>query len=181
MNSIDTLTGLGNRQGLTEYLASSPLSTASSRTWMALFDIDRFILVNDQHGHLIGDKYLCQMSKLLSAAAKNQVFAVFRVSGDGFVVIGTGMSPERFAWQMRKLQYSINKMKPPFQRLNKSSDRVTVSVSIRGISIPDMADPLKLVAELDAVLGEAKYASGTPCGIFYALPIEALAQILTDT
>lgn len=168
MNAIDTLTGLGNRQGLKEYIASRPVPTAASRTWMALFDIDRLILVNDQHGHVIGDKYLCEMSKLLAAAAKSQALAVFRVSGDEFAVIGTEMPLARFVWLMRKLQHSINKMKPPFRCLNKLKDRITVSVSIGELTCSAAADVMGLLSELDARLAKAKYESETPYSVFFA-------------
>lgn len=64
----DPLTGLLNRRGFDE--ASSRLSGVTGGVVVALFDIDHFKLVNDSHGHAVGDAVLKEVAALLASGMR---------------------------------------------------------------------------------------------------------------
>jgi diguanylate cyclase (GGDEF)-like protein len=80
----DPLTGLANRRSIEERLARSIANGWS--ICLAMFDLNRFKLVNDELGHLAGDDLLCQFSKRLNAQTRSGDLAG-RWGGDEFVVI----------------------------------------------------------------------------------------------
>jgi len=88
MAARDLLTGLYNRSMFTESLKQS-FSLAQRKgasIGMLLFDFDNFKSINDQHGHLIGDKVLREAASLTLATARTSDI-VARFGGDEFAVI----------------------------------------------------------------------------------------------
>ncbi|MFM2065591.1 MAG: hypothetical protein RLZZ584_500 [Pseudomonadota bacterium] len=84
----DALTGLINRRHLGDVLAQS-LSAAQRRgepLSLAVFDIDRFQLVNDTLGHQRGDDILRSVGKALATISRIED-SCFRYGGDEFCVI----------------------------------------------------------------------------------------------
>ena len=100
----DTLTGLLNRKTFDESflrslasmrqaleaeiaaLADERRMVAASRYWLGVIDIDHFKLVNDNHGHLIGDEVLLLMSRLMRANFRLHD-QLYRFGGEEFVVL----------------------------------------------------------------------------------------------
>jgi diguanylate cyclase (GGDEF)-like protein/PAS domain S-box-containing protein len=83
----DTLTGLANRNLLTDRLTQSTVYADRSERVVAtlLFDLDRFKVINDSLGHVIGDELLCRVAKRLSDNIRAGD-TVARLGGDEFVV-----------------------------------------------------------------------------------------------
>jgi diguanylate cyclase (GGDEF)-like protein/PAS domain S-box-containing protein len=84
----DELTGLPNRRLLLERLDHALARTRSTglNHGLLFLDLDRFKLVNDSYGHLVGDKLLIQVgNRLLSGLAPGD--SVARMSGDEFIVL----------------------------------------------------------------------------------------------
>ena len=84
----DPLTNLLIRRGLEERLASCLEEAAEERRPLAalMIDVDRFKRYNDQYGHLVADRMLEQLAKVLTAAAP-EADLLARYGGDEFVVI----------------------------------------------------------------------------------------------
>lgn len=83
--STDELTGLPNQRSFNEFVAveierarrhGRPLS-------LVLFDLDHFKLVNDTHGHPVGDRVLAEAARRLGRLARAQD-TVARVGGEEF-------------------------------------------------------------------------------------------------
>ncbi len=67
---------------------------------VAIVDIDSFKLVNDEHGHLVGDEILKQFStELVSACRSNDVIG--RWGGDEFIIVLDCALPEAMAQSER--------------------------------------------------------------------------------
>ncbi len=84
----DPVTGLGNRSYLEAKLAES-LSTARGqrrRVALLFLDLDRFKLINDSHGHTIGDLVLARVGQRLNRLVRSDDL-VARFGGDEFVVL----------------------------------------------------------------------------------------------
>ncbi|MEO0642851.1 MAG: diguanylate cyclase [Pseudomonadota bacterium] len=86
ISTRDPLTGLLNRRGLEmrfEKLFQSGFDT------FALIDLDRFKLVNDLHGHMVGDAALVASARAL-AANQDPDLVAGRLGGEEFVVLARG-------------------------------------------------------------------------------------------
>lgn len=82
----DALTGLHNRRAFRRQVKALMEEKAyGTRAAMVLMDLDNLKRVNDIHGHLAGDKYICTMAETLAAGIeKGQIAA--RLGGDEFVL-----------------------------------------------------------------------------------------------
>ncbi len=101
---LDGLTGLYNRDYLESYFEShkKDINTLS----MILIDIDHFKLVNDEHGHLVGDKALQRISSYISSnLRKNDILA--RWGGEEFTVLCPETSKEEAVQLSEKLRALI--------------------------------------------------------------------------
>ncbi len=84
----DPLTGLSNRRALGERLADSLDDTLQQlkNICLLMIDIDQFKVINDKHGHQIGDKILQFVASVLKKNFKGKDL-VARFGGDEFAVI----------------------------------------------------------------------------------------------
>jgi diguanylate cyclase (GGDEF)-like protein len=83
----DPLTGLPNRRFFEEQLEHY-LGTVSATHQVAvlMIDLDGFKMVNDTHGHAVGDKALCEFARRVSVIVRTDAFLA-RVGGDEFMII----------------------------------------------------------------------------------------------
>ena len=84
----DPLTGLSNRRGLDDALATQLALNSRYHTpfALAMLDIDHFKQVNDREGHLNGDRVLQQLCQLLEECVR-ETDILARYGGEEFVVI----------------------------------------------------------------------------------------------
>ena len=88
LSITDSLTGLHN-QGYFHTVLEDEIGRAhryNRSTGLICMDMDRFKQVNDQHGHLEGDKVICYVAKILKSSLRNSDLA-FRYGGDEFMVV----------------------------------------------------------------------------------------------
>ncbi|WP_052131529.1 GGDEF domain-containing protein [Planococcus sp. CAU13] len=82
----DDLTGLPNRQFLKQYYRRNKSRLAEERTAFLFFDLDKFKDINDQFGHLYGDRVLVKVAERVHSALAEDEFLV-RLSGDEFLLV----------------------------------------------------------------------------------------------
>ncbi len=88
----DSLTGAYNKEGLKNHVEKY-LKSGGHGT-MFMFDLDNFKGINDNMGHVFGDKVLCEIYNDVEKLFRSQDF-ISRVGGDEFIVFMTGSeSPE---------------------------------------------------------------------------------------
>lgn len=82
----DSLTDLSNRFDFVEKLESALVDPDMlGRDVIALFiDLDRFKIINDVHGHHMGDKLLCEVARRLEATMPENAICLARLGGDEF-------------------------------------------------------------------------------------------------
>ncbi|WP_196158903.1 GGDEF domain-containing protein [Reinekea sp. G2M2-21] len=88
MSQIDPLTQLPNRQGFTNRL-DEELSRAKRYKHplsIAILDIDFFKRINDEFGHLVGDKVLRMMAKEMKKVCRESDF-ISRFGGEEFILL----------------------------------------------------------------------------------------------
>ncbi|UWG95810.1 GGDEF domain-containing protein [Dehalobacter sp. DCM] len=84
----DPLTGLSNRLLLETHYnkAVQDFKKTKQPFSIALFDIDNFKIINDQKGHIYGDKVLKALARTLKANVRNNDF-ICRYGGEEFLII----------------------------------------------------------------------------------------------
>ncbi|KKY51263.1 diguanylate phosphodiesterase [Pseudomonas amygdali pv. tabaci str. ATCC 11528] len=85
----DPLSGLLNRRVFQEQLVAR-LEQASSQTAVFLIDLDKFKLINDTHGHAVGDAAICAVAESLREATAGWQASVARLGGDEFGLAVSG-------------------------------------------------------------------------------------------
>ena len=91
----DPLTGLLNRRYFDEAVESAFATARRSGAPLSLIvlDLDRFSMVNNEHGHSVGDAVLRRVARSMTAAVRVGD-TVARYGGEEFVVIAPGSSAE---------------------------------------------------------------------------------------
>jgi diguanylate cyclase (GGDEF)-like protein len=82
----DELTGLHNRRGLAQHLSERRRNGSLKGLGLVLIDCDRFKQVNDDHGHLVGDRVLQSIASILRSVAGEGDIAC-RLGGDEFCLV----------------------------------------------------------------------------------------------
>ncbi|MBS0212706.1 MAG: GGDEF and EAL domain-containing protein [Proteobacteria bacterium] len=98
----DALTGLPNRTRLLDRMqrAMAVYQRDPKRGFAVLFlDLDRFKIVNDSAGHLVGDELLKQASRLIAGAVR-MPDTVARLGGDEFAVLVEDIGDAREACEV---------------------------------------------------------------------------------
>nr|AGS51918.1 diguanylate cyclase (GGDEF domain) with PAS/PAC sensor [uncultured bacterium contig00002] len=82
---IDSLTGLENRYSFNEFTSMLSHNKTGESWIIVMIDIDRFKSINDNYGHLEGDKALRDVASVIKSSLRKSDFAV-RYGGDEFVL-----------------------------------------------------------------------------------------------
>lgn len=85
--SVDTLSGLNNRNQLLRYLTSHiKTDTEEKKLYLFMLNVNKFKSINDTYGHVEGDAALIRCAEALKAAANDGNF-IGRYGGDEFIII----------------------------------------------------------------------------------------------
>ncbi|WP_018914043.1 GGDEF domain-containing protein [Thiomonas sp. FB-6] len=105
---LDPLTGLPGRRALLQRLQAelSRLRRQGDHCCVVLLDLDQFKPVNDEFGHLVGDRYLAAFAGALSARLRSYD-AAFRYGGDEFVLCLPQASEQEARGVIERLRLGI--------------------------------------------------------------------------
>jgi len=160
LSTIDELTGLNNRR---YFFSEAEGMLARARRHkqhcsLMLLDVDFFKHINDEWGHIVGDKVLCALADVIRQEARGGDL-VARVGGEEFVVMLTESGLEGADLMAQRVQERLARLEfgPQIGNL-----RLTASIGISGYS-PD-SDPQapihslvdQLYAQADSAMYEGK-------------------------
>lgn len=148
----DPLTGLLNRRAFGDFAQRMARRRAGLRDAMAVLvlDLDHFKLVNDQHGHEIGDRLLKAFADV-SEGSVRPTDQLFRMGGEEFcfVLPNTSLDDAIAVAERIRRTFEATSIESP-------NGAVSTSVSI-GIAVTQFAiDTEVLLAAADAAVYEAK-------------------------
>ncbi|WP_432453869.1 MULTISPECIES: GGDEF domain-containing protein [unclassified Agarivorans] len=149
---IDSLTQVYNRAALDERLE------LEYKRWkrygynlgMAIIDIDHFKSINDQFGHMAGDKALKVIARALQNSLRDTDFLA-RFGGEEFVLLMPNISPDAVMVPLDNIREQIKTL--PFRFKEK---QVSITVSIGATLFKDSDKPLDAFERADQALYESK-------------------------
>ena len=153
----DNLTGVGNHRAYKEELERQIARAVrhGEPLALALLDIDEMKLLNDQNGHVFGDRVLVALGSLLAGLRAED--RAFRLGGDEFGVLLPLATAQSAHVLMERLRRSAQ----------TSLSGATLSIGIAAFGGPS-GDGEALHAQADAALYAAKRAGRNACAIFDA-------------
>ncbi|MCF7924682.1 MAG: sensor domain-containing diguanylate cyclase [Candidatus Izimaplasma sp.] len=150
----DPLTGIYNRrfglQRLKEEFSRSirydiPIG-------LIMFDIDHFKTINDNYGHIIGDKVLINLTKIIkSSLREGDIF--FRYGGEEFVIVLPGASLKDTTKTAEQMRHIIEDMET-----KHNSQVIKITISLGGTSYPehDIENSEEMLKIVDSKMYQAK-------------------------
>ena len=107
----DPLTGLPNTRFLFMHLSRELARAERLKTEVSLLvmDLDHFKDINDNHGHHIGDRALCEVARVLRSAIRPYDICV-RYAGDEFIVVLSGCAADEAEGKRLELQRAVDEV-----------------------------------------------------------------------
>ncbi len=152
---IDDLTGLYNRRYLYQYLPEEmkDVQKAQGRLCLFMMDVDNFKHINDNYGHLSGDKILVKVAEILRQNCRD-ADTIVRYAGDEFIAILPGADKPIAVNIAKRIVESVSKTEFLTQ---EDADNVHVTISIGlGFFPHDAQDPEGLISQADRALYSSK-------------------------
>jgi diguanylate cyclase (GGDEF)-like protein/PAS domain S-box-containing protein len=173
----DALTGGPNRRAFDKALrAQWRAATRSAEPLSVLMlDLDDFKLLNDTHGHLVGDAVLTGVWRALSGALHREGDSVARFGGEEFAVVLPGVDAEGARVVAERCCAAVREVRidqAPGWRLTVSTGTATRS----GADGPEPASATELLGRADEALYAAK-AAGKDRVVGYESALSAQAAL----
>lgn len=185
----DALTGLPNRVLFMERLkrAIDRIKRQEKNLFAVLFlDLDRFKVINDSLGHLVGDQLLISIARRLEGCLRTQdtvahfagTFTFARLGGDEFTILLEGL--QHFSDATRVAERIQKEIAQPF---NLSGHELFTTASI-GIALSSLGydRPEDILRDADTAMYRAK-ARGKACYELFdtAMRERAMARLQLET
>jgi len=157
----DTLTGLPNRLMFQDYLSKSLARVARNQQHLALFflDLDGFKAVNDNLGHLAGDKLLQLVAQRLVKCVREGDL-VSRFGGDEFTIILEDCDAAKLVAFAQRI---VHELEEPF---NLDGQIAQISASAGMTLFPECGcDETTLIQSADAAMYKAKKSGKNGYGL----------------
>jgi diguanylate cyclase len=154
----DPLTGLPNRREFNDRLAErmSAWNRRKEVFTLMLLDVDNFKRLNDQYGHVVGDRVLADIGRALRASVRRED-AVARYGGEEFAVLLPSTSLEQAAQAAQNVREAIARV-----AVDHNGRQICVTASGGLAMIQCKEESESLIQRADSALYAAK-AAGRNC------------------
>lgn len=126
----DELTQINNRYGLYDYF---DLEEDKSTKVLALFDIDDFKNINDEHGHVTGDYVLKRVAEITTEVLSDSF--VCRYGGEEFVIVLDVDKGQRYSEKLEDLRKRIESETFEFEG-EKLNITITIGAALYAKEMP---------------------------------------------
>ncbi len=160
--TTDTLTQVGNRKGFADDLAQILEAGATRQlpTVLMMIDADNFKILNDEYGHLAGDKVLFFLAQSIKSLIRRGD-KVYRYGGEEFAVLLTRCEQDQAYAIADKIRSKIE-----HSQLIYMGKTIHVTVSV-GVTVHHAGDTLEeFIKRADDALYQAKKERKN-CTIFF--------------
>ena len=150
-SNLDSLTNVFNRRALSIYLENiCSKQNIKYELHLLILDLDDFKQVNDNHGHIAGDKILIFLANILKRTLRDGD-KIFRYGGEEFILVLNRIDSIHCKKMATRIlnQISNNNLIYKGESLN-----VTASIGTTTLNIGDTPD--SLIARADSALYKAK-------------------------
>lgn len=151
--SSDPLTGLPNRRALMDAMEDMAGNCAQLRYSLLMMDIDNFKAINDQHGHLIGDRVIRFAADVIRQNTKGQD-TPSRYGGEEFAILLPNTPLVGALTVAEKIRHAISETKLVRSGNQKSLGKITISAGVATCHPGE--DSLDLIDRADRALYMAK-------------------------
>ena len=150
----DGLTGLYNRRYFDTKIFEEVRRAHRQNhdLFLTVIDVDNLKKMNDQYGHMAGDKLLRSVGDIIKHCIRENVDWPFRYGGDEYCVILTQVSREQAIITAERFIESFNEKKLPFTGLS-----IGLAQFIRSQDAKWTEDIADLVRRADSALYKAKH------------------------
>lgn len=152
---MDVLTGLYNRRvfdtELNQLIELQPIGGFA----LVLVDVDHFKKFNDTYGHLMGDKVLQYVGRLLKDECAEPLIPV-RFGGEEFAILAPGSNAENAEKLAEKLRQRIEAIRIRQKSSGSVISSITASFGVAAFAEGDVAQAL--IEKTDTALYQAKEA-----------------------
>lgn len=150
---LDPLTKVYNRAALDDRLEHEYRCWLRYQTpfCLAMIDIDHFKGVNDQYGHLVGDKVLKVVARTIHQCLRDTDF-IARFGGEEFVVLLPDADEQTRNALLNQIRETIAKLPFKFK-----DNRLTITVSIGASMFKDNDSTVDVLERADNALYNAKH------------------------
>lgn len=159
----DGLTGLYNRRKFFE-IGQHEVQRAQRYQFalsLVMFDLDHFKAINDQFGHAVGDRALCEFAHLLAGKVRSND-SLGRLGGEEFAVLMPHTTVTQAAHWVERLQKRLRDWALTLD--DGSTVRLSVSAGISALDVEHSSFE-QMLSRADGLLYEAK-AAGRDCVIY---------------
>ncbi|HLF79089.1 MAG TPA: EAL domain-containing protein [Dehalococcoidia bacterium] len=157
----DALTGLPNRALLHRRLEQAVVSPDKLPVAVLFIDLDRFKLINDRLGHVVGDQALALAARCLEACIRPGD-TLARFGGDEFVLLR-----ERISGSSEVVALAEELIESLARPLRTSGGEVSISASVGIVlSHAELDDASRLLRDADRALYEAKAEGRSTFAVF---------------
>lgn len=168
LSIIDPLTGLYNRKYLKEFLQREirRAERQKGQIFCMMMDVDHFKRINDDLGHLDGDRVLQETGGILRDLLRGYDFAA-RYGGDEFTIVLPQRMEEKAALEVaERIRRTIAGHVFGLRKGKKGGTQFTVSIGLATFPSPGIDTEESLIAAADDALYDAK-CSGKNCAVFH--------------
>lgn len=150
---VDPLTGLFNRRVFDSELMQLADATPTPQLSLIMVDVDHFKKFNDTYGHLMGDKVLQYVGKLLRESCEEPLLPV-RFGGEEFAVLCPGTTATDAVDIAEDIRNKIQAIRIRQRRSGDIISSVTASFGVSQLRTGE--SPTELIEGADNALYEAK-------------------------
>lgn len=159
----DPVTGLSNLRALNKELIAVYGDNGTRNCTLVLFEIDRFPVITERYGSVIGDKFLKQVGLIIRAATAETDFRS-RCNTHRFACVFNRVSPEYAAGSAERIRNKIENSPLVSKSSGRSFGKITVSAGVCASSAA--RNSAMLLTQTENALARARAFEGNKVCVF---------------